>query len=160
MDGQFVILYILLIFIFWSLFVSPYLVSSTRQRLFSIRDEAFLNFEHDNEYQKLRDNINLLIRFAEKASWQRMVFDFIFLRKELKKAQSSNPDFKNLELRKKFFISIILIIRLILLRSPIMMLLLTPLFILAFIKIEVVPKIKDVVSSLVIEDANVNQSTT
>lgn len=157
MDYQFIILYILLIFIFWSLFVSPYLVSSTRQRLFSIRDEAFLNFEHDDEYQKLRDNINLLIRFAEKASWQRMVFDFIFLRKKLKRTQSSNPDFKNPELRKKFFISVILIIRLILLRSPTMMLLFTPLFIFAFIKIEVMPKIKDMVSNFVIKDANVNQ---
>lgn len=86
MNGQFIILYVLLVFIFWSLLVSPYLVLSTRQKLFSMRDKVFLDFEHDDEYQKLMDHINLLIGFADKASWQRRLFDFIFLHKELKKS--------------------------------------------------------------------------
>ena len=159
MDSQFIILYALLIFIFWSLFVSPYLVSSTRQKLFSIRDKAFLDFKHDDEYQKLRDNINLFIRFSEKASWQRMLFDFVFLHKELKKAQPNKADFNNPELKKIVFISTILIIRLIVLRSPttilLSMFLSTPLFIVAVVQVEILPKIKNIVSTFVIKDANI-----
>ncbi|CAC9611365.1 hypothetical protein [uncultured Gammaproteobacteria bacterium] len=155
MDNQFIILYALLVFIFWSLFVSRYLVSSTRQKLFSIRDEAFLDFEHDDEYQKLRDNINIFIRFSDKASWQRMLFDFIFLRKELKKAQLNKTDFNNPELKKIFLISIFLIIRLVILRSPTLILLSAPLFIVAIIQVEILPKIKNIVSGFVIKDANI-----
>ena len=155
MDNQFIILYALLIFIFWSLFVSPYLVSSTRQKLFSIRDKAFLDFKHDDEYQKLRDNINLFIRFSEKASWQRMLFDFVFLHKELKKAQPNKVDFNNPELKKIVFISTILIIRLIVLRSPTIMFLSTLLFIVAVVQVEILPKIKNIVSTFVIKDANI-----
>jgi len=162
MNGQLIILYALLIFIFWSLFVSPYLISSTRQKLFSIRDEAFLDFKHDDEYQKLRDNINLFIRFSEKASWQRMLFDFIFLHKELKKVQSNKTDFENSEFKKILFISTILIIRLVVLRSPTIMLLSMPLFIAAVVQVEILPKIKNIVSSFVIKDANIytTQKTT
>jgi diacylglycerol kinase len=156
MDSQFIILYALLIFIFWSLLVSPYLVSSTRQKLFSIRDKAFLDFEHDNEYRKLRDNINLFIRFADKASWQRMLFDFIFLHKELKKAQSNKTNFKNSEFKKILFISTILIVRLVVLRSPTIILLSMPLFIVAIVQVEILPKIKNIVSSFVIKDANIH----
>ena len=155
MDSQFIILYALLIFIFWSLFVSPYLVSSTRQKLFSIRDKAFLDFKHDDEYQKLRDNINLFIRFSEKASWQRMLFDFVFLHKELKKAQPNKADFNNPELKKIVFISTILIIRLIVLRSPTIMFLSTLLFIVAVVQVEILPKIKNIVSTFVMKDANI-----
>lgn len=155
MDSQFVILYALLVFIFWSLFVSPYLVSSTRQKLFLIRDKAFLDFEHDDEYQKLRDNINLFIRFTDKASWQRMLFDFIFLHKELKKVQSNKTDFNNPELKNMLFISTILIVRLVVLRSPTVMLLSMPLFIIAVVQVEILPKIKNIVSSFVIKDANI-----
>ncbi len=155
MDSQFTILYALLIFIFWSLFVSPYLVSSTRQKLFSIRDKVFLDFKHDDEYQKLRDDINLFIRFAGKASWQRMLFDFLFLHKELKKAQLSKTDFNNPELKKVFFNATILIIRLVVLRSPTLMLLSAPLFIIGVIQVEILPKIKNTVSSFVIKDANI-----
>jgi len=162
MNGQLIILYALLIFIFWSLFVSPYLISSTRQKLFSIRDKAFLDFKHDDEYQKLRDNINLFIRFSEKASWQRMLFDFIFLHKELKKVQSNKTDFENSEFKKILFISTILIIRLVVLRSPTIMLLSMPLFIAAVVQVEILPKIKNIVSSFVIKDANIytTQKTT
>lgn len=155
MDSQFIILYALLIFIFWSLFVAPYLVSSTRQKLFSIRDKSFLDFKHDNEYQKLRDTINLFIRFADKASWQRMLFDLIFLHKELKKTQPSEINFKNPELKKLLFISTILIIRLIVLRSPIIMLLSAPLFIVAVVQVEILAKIKNIASNFVIKDANI-----
>lgn len=155
MDNQFTILYALLIFIFWSLFVSPYLVSSTRQKLFSIRDKVFLDFKHDDEYQKLRDDINLFIRFAAKASWQRMLFDFIFLHKELKKAQSNETNLNNPELKKNFFFATILIIRLVVLRSPTLMLLSTPLFIVGVIQVEILPKIKNTVSNFVIKDANI-----
>ncbi len=155
MDSQFIILYALLVFIFWSLFVSPYLISSTRQKLFSIRDKVFLDFKHDDEYQKLRDSINLFIRFADKASWQRMLFDFMFLHKELKKAQSNKINFKNSEFKKILFISTILIIRLVVLRSPTLMLLSTPLFIIGVIQVEILPKIKNIVSSFVIKDASI-----
>lgn len=155
MDSQFIILYALLVFVFWSLFVSPYLISSTRQKLFSIRDKAFLDFKHDDEYQKLRDDINLFIRFSDKASWQRMLFDLIFLRKELKKAQSNKADFNNPKLKSVFFISTILIIRLVVLRSPTLMLLSTPVFIIAVIQVEILPKVKNAVSSFVIKDANI-----
>jgi len=155
MDSQFIILYVLLVFIFWSLFASPYLISSTRQKLFSIRDEVFLDFKHDDEYQKLRDDINLFIRFSDKASWQRMLFDFIFLRKELKKAQSNKTDFNNPKLKSIFFISTILIIRLVILRSPTLMLLSMPVFIIAVIQVEILPKVKNAVSSFVIKDANI-----
>lgn len=155
MDSQLIILYALLIFIFWSLLVSPYLISSTRQKLFSIRDKVFLDFEHDDEYRKLRDNINLFIRFADKASWQRMLFDFIFLHKELKKVQPNKTDFKNSEFKKILSISTILIVRLVVLRSPTIMLLSMPLFIVAVVQIEILPKIKNVVSSFVIKDANI-----
>lgn len=155
MDSQFIILYALLVFVFWSLFVSPYLVSSTRQKLFSIRDKAFLDFKHDDEYQKLRDDINLFIRFSDKASWQRMLFDLIFLRKELKKAQSNKADFNNPKLKSVFFISTILIIRLVVLRSPTLMLLSAPVFIIAVIQVEILPKVKNAVSSFVIKDANI-----
>lgn len=155
MDSQFIILYALLVFIFWTLFVSPYLISSTRQKLFLIRDNVFLDFEHDDEYRKLRNSINLFIRFADKASWQRMLFDFIFLHKELKKAQSNNTDLKNLEFKKILFISTILIIRLIVLRSPTIMLLSMPLFIIAIVQVEILSKIKNVVSNFVIKDANI-----
>jgi hypothetical protein len=155
MDNQFIILYALLIFIFWSLFVSPYLVTSTRQKLFSIRDQVFLDFEHDDEYQKIRNNINLFIRFADKASWQRMLFDFVFLHKKLKQTQLNKVDFNNPKLKQILFISTILIVRLIILRSPVLMLLSAPLFIIGAIKIEILPKIKNTVSSFVIKDANI-----
>jgi hypothetical protein len=155
MDNQFIILYALLIFIFWSLFVSPYLVNSTRQKLFSIRDKVFLDFEHDDEYQKIRDNINLFIRFADKASWQRMLFDFLFLHKKLKKAQLTKIDFNNPKLKQILFIATILIVRLVILRSPTLMLLSTPLFIIGAIQVEILPKIKNTVSSFVIKDANI-----
>jgi hypothetical protein len=155
MDNQFIILYALLIFIFWSLFVSPYLVTSTRQKLFSIRDQVFLDFEHDDEYQKIRNNINLFIRFADKASWQRMLFDFVFLHKKLKQTQLNKVDFNNPKLKQILFISTILIVRLIILRSPVLMLLSTPLFIIGAIQIEILPKIKNTVSSFVIKDANI-----
>jgi hypothetical protein len=155
MDNQFIILYALLIFIFWSLFVSPYLVTSTRQKLFSIRDQVFLDFEHDDEYQKIRNNINLFIRFADKASWQRMLFDFVFLHKKLKQTQLNKVDFNNPKLKQILFISTILIVRLVILRSPVLMLLSAPLFIIGAIKIEILPKIKNTVSSFVIKDANI-----
>lgn len=155
MNGQFIILYILLIFIFWSLLVSPYLISSTRQKLFSIRDKVFLDFEHDDEYQELRRNINLFIRFANKASWQRMLFDFIFLHKELKKFKSSKIVFNNQDLQKFFFISTTLIIRLIVLRSPTAILLSMPLVVVIIIQVEILPKIKNIASNLVIRDASI-----
>jgi hypothetical protein len=155
MDNQFIILYSLLIFIFWSLFVSPYLVSSTRQKLFSIRDKVFLDFKHDEEHQKIRDNINLFIRFANKASWQRMLFDFVFLHKKLKKEQLNKFNFNNPKLKDILFITTILIIRLVILRSPTLMLLSAPLFIIGAIQVEILPKIKNKVSSFVIKDANI-----
>lgn len=146
---------LLLIFIFWVLFVSPYLVASTRQKLFSIPDQAFLDFERDDAYQKSRDYINLFIRFADKASWQRMLLDFILFHEELKETQLNEFDFKNPELKKLFFLSTLLVGRLVVLRSPTIMLL-SPFFIVAVIvKIEILPKIENIASNFVIKDANI-----
>lgn len=95
-------------------------MQSTRQRLFTIRDAVFLEFEHNNEYQEFRKRINLFIRFAEKASWQRIIFDFIVFRKDIKQnKKDSRIKFNDLKLNKLFFTSTILIIRLIVLRSPV-----------------------------------------
>ncbi len=123
MDADFIILYLLTAYLFWSLLITPLLVASTRQRLFTIRDAVFLEFEHNNEYQEFRKRINLFIRLAEKASWQRIIFDFIVFRKDIKQnKKDSRIKFNDLKLNKLFFTSTILIIRLIVLRSPVLML--------------------------------------
>lgn len=155
MGNQFIILCALLVFIFWSLFVSPYLVSSTRQKLFAIRDKVFLDFEHDKGYQEFRTHINLFIRFATKASWQRMLFDLIMLRKELKQSQPSRIEFDNSELKRLHFLSALLIIRLIVLRSPTMMLFSTLLFLLVVVRLEILPRIRNIATNFVIKDANI-----
>jgi hypothetical protein len=156
MDADFIILYLLTAYLFWSLLITPFLVASTRQRLFTIRDAVFLEFEHNNEYQEFRKRINLFIRFAEKASWQRIIFDFIVFRKDMKQnKKDSRIEFNDLELNKLFFMSTILIIRLIVLRSPVLMLCSMPLFIIGLIELEVLPRIKRTISAFVIRDANI-----
>lgn len=156
MDAYFIILYLLTAYLFWSLLITPFLVASTRQRLFTIRDAVFLEFEHNNEYQEFRKRINLFIRFAEKASWQRIIFDFIVFRKDIKQNKQGNHiKFNEPRLNQLFFISTILIIRLIVLRSPVLMLCSMPLFIIGLIKVEVFPRIKHTISAFVIRDANI-----
>ncbi len=73
-----------------------------------------------------------------------------FLHKKLNKVDFNNPKLKQI-----LFISTILIVRLVILRSPVLMLLSAPLFIIGAIKIEILPKIKNTVSNFVIKDANI-----
>ncbi len=147
MTVNFIISSLLLLFIFWTLFGPRYLISNTRKKLYSIRTKLFLDYSLDAEYPKLRDEIDLFIKFASRASWQRMLFDFLFLRKELKKVQHNKTNFKNPEFENILSTSTTLILRLIVLRSPTLMLLSGPLFIIAVIKVEMLPKIKNIAHS-------------
>ncbi|MDC9715601.1 MAG: hypothetical protein PSN36_07295 [Gammaproteobacteria bacterium] len=134
------------------------MVKNTRQKLFNIRDKAFLNSEHNEEYYRFRDMLNTLIRFAHNVSWQRLLFDFIILRKEIREVKqqaNAQTKFNNAELDKLFLEGALLIIRLIYLRSPVLILLSTPLVLLLVIKFEVLSKLQNKVSTLVVDDASI-----
>lgn len=146
------ILYILSFFLFWSLLLTPQLVKNTRQKLFNIRDKVFLDMEHDEEYRYFREMINALIRFAHHISWQRLLFDFIVLRKEIKQVET---EFSNDKLNQYFLDGVMLVIRLMYLRSPILILLSMPLVLVAVIKLEILPKLKKQLSAIVMKDANI-----
>jgi len=150
------ILYALSALLFWTLLLTPQLVKSTRQKLFNIRDKAFLEFEHDKEYYHFRDVLNTLIRFAHNVSWQRLLFDFIIFRKEIKEQASIQTEFSNnTELNKLFLKSVFLIIRLMYLRSPVLILLSMPLVLVAVIRFEILSKLKNKASALVVNDASI-----
>lgn len=148
------ILYVLSFFLFWSLLLTPQLVQNTRQKLFNIRDKAFLDMEHNEEYRDFRDMINALIRFAHHISWQRLLFDFIVFRKEIKQVKTEFS-FNNDKLNQYFLDGVMLVIRLIYLRSPVLILLSMPLVLVVVIKLEILPQLKNKLSAFVMKDANI-----
>ena len=149
------ILYTASTLLFWTLLLTPQLIKNTRQKLFNIRDTAFLDLKHNKEYYHFREVLNTLIRFTHNISWQRMLFDFIVLRKEIKQQQGIKSEFNDDELNKLFLESALLVIRLMYLRSPVLILISTPLVLIAVIKIEILPKIKKQLSIFVMNDASI-----
>lgn len=151
-----IILYILTLYLLWSFLFSKLFVNITRHKLFEIRDRVFLEQKHDDEYYRFRNDINLLIRFIQRASWQRIVFDYWFLFKNKARNQQDIKDilnFKNENLNKEFEQALFLIGRLFILRSPTLIILGGILFSIAIIKVGVWNKLKSKTINLIIQDA-------
>lgn len=147
-------LYLFSFLLFWSLLLTPQLVKNTRQKLFNIRDKAFLDLERNEEYYRFRDTINTLIRFSHNVSWQRILFDFIVLSKEIKQ-KKTKIEFSDPALNQYFLESIRLVMRLMYLRSPLLILFSMPLAFVVAVKFEILPKLKSKASILVMNDANI-----
>ncbi len=122
------ILYALTAYLVWSMFFNKLFVARTRHELFLIRDKAFLEQEHDKEYYRFREDINMLIRFAERVSWQRIAYDTLFLFKHIPNSAKKNiqlPEYDNKELNEYFFVSMFLIGKLVVQKSIILFVLLS-----------------------------------
>ncbi|HXR36729.1 MAG TPA: hypothetical protein VN754_12300 [Candidatus Binataceae bacterium] len=75
----------------WTLFylsVRSFLLDELRQKLFAIRDDLFdfamdgaISFD-DQSYRELRDDINSLIRFADKLSFMRLLLASLVVRND------------------------------------------------------------------------------
>lgn len=117
------ILYVLTACLIWSIFFKKLFVARTRHELFLIRDKAFLTLEHDEEYYRFRKDVNMFIRFAERVSWQRIIYDTLFLFKHISNSSKQNiklPKYNNKELEKYFLISMFLIGKLVVQKSIIL----------------------------------------
>lgn len=131
------ILYFLTAYLIWSILFNKLFVAKTRHKLFLIRDKAFLEQEHDEEYYRFREDINMLIRFAERVSWQRIAYDTLFLFKHIPDSTKKNiklPEYTNKELNKYFFVSMFLIGKLVVQKSIILFALFSVMIFLGMVK--------------------------
>lgn len=110
--------YIATFYLLWWFALVPCLLRTTRAELFDLRDRLFVEHRNNLEYGRLREHINALIRYAEKASWQRLTVNMLLFAP--KKIQPL-PSFKTKAMKSTFLQSLFIIGKLFILRSPFLM---------------------------------------